>query len=303
MLADSIDWLYEHSSPRFLLLTVAVGLLGFGLSAGLWWGVVVLQPNRVFWATVTSNLTTTGVSKHLTSDTDGTKLDQTEQINLQQKVITSQSTLTQTQGSQVTTVKTEAIATPSQNFNKYVSIKTTQKSASGTPLDFSSILNQWGKQAANNNGNGAFAQAIFDILPFAHLNQAQSQQIMTGMRQDKLYNIDYTRVKKQHKNGRWLYDYPLQLSPDVYINTLKKVDAAMGLNQLSKLDATQYEGGAPVSLTVTIDARAHQVVSLSYPGSKQTETFSSYGVTKPVSLPSKTVNLDDLKNKLSALLQ
>ena len=270
------------------------------LSAWLWYSYASVNPTKVFWGTIDHSLATVAVSKKISSSSDNAKLSQEQQINLgAQKVISSHSTVEQSKDKQTTTVVTQSIATPTTNYSRYTSIKA---SNAGKTLDFSSVTGQWGKQAVDTTGSGIFAQAIFDIVPFANLDASKRATAISGMKTANVYTIDYASIKKYHQNGRLIYDYPLSIAPAGYIATLKQIDQLMGLNQLSKLDVSQYQGNAAVKVTVSIDARARHLVAISYQGSNQKETFSDYGTTHQVTVPNKTVDQAVLQTKLNAIL-
>lgn len=295
-----IKWAQPYNRPKVRRGLWLVGVILLLISAWLWWNYASINTSKVFWGTINNSLATSAFSKDVSSSSDSAKLSQKQQINLgNQKVVSSQSTVEQTKDKQTTTVKTESIATPTANYSRYTSI---EASNNDKALDFSSVTNQWGKQVVDNNGNGIFAQAIFDIVPFANLSASKRATAITGMKTGNVYTIDYANIKKYNQNGRLIYDYTLSIAPASYIATLKQVDQLMGLNQLAKLDVAKYQGNEAVKVTISVDARARQLVGISYEGSNQKETFSDYGVAHKVTIPSKTIDQATLQAKLSAIL-
>ncbi|MEO8785341.1 MAG: hypothetical protein ABI221_03525 [Candidatus Saccharimonadales bacterium] len=299
---DYQNWVEQFDYPWFIQAAWATGVVLLLLAGWLWWSYGSVKSYDVFWGTINNSLATNAVSKQVSSSSGGTTIALSQQISLGgQNAVTSRSVITQGQGDQQTVVKTESIATPTTNYSRYTNI-TTRQSKAAAVLNFKPILNIWGKEAVNASGNGSFAQAIFDIIPIADLQPAQRQAVVASMKTGNVYTVDYSAVKKHHQNGHLIYDYTLAIAPDGYVNILKQIDNDMNLNQLTNLDASQYQGAVAVKVTVSIDAHARQLVGLSFDGSNQTESFSNYGYAPTIQIPAKTVPLSQLQNQLAATL-
>ncbi|MEO5628028.1 MAG: hypothetical protein ABIQ89_04020 [Candidatus Saccharimonadales bacterium] len=303
MLEYYLDRAQSRGQALFYGVTLGGGVVLLVLTTWLWWHFMYLNPQNVYWAAVKNNLVTSGVTKQTVSAVNSQKLDQYEQITLgSQNFVKTFATITQTEEPK-STVVTETLGTPQANFARYTKIETSQKSKDGQAADFKPVLNVWSKTELGGSASGMFATAIFDALPFAHLNGVQTKQVMHDIKNDQVYDVDFAKVSKERKDGRLYYTYNVGITSDKYIALLKKLDGMMGLNQLKELDPTQYQGGAPIQVKVTVDAVAHQLASLTYVDNNRTSNYSAYGVQRSFELPTKTISQEDLQAKLSGLLK
>lgn len=299
-----LDILQSRGLAWFYGVTLGGGMLLTLFTGWVWWHYSYLNPQTVFWGAVNNNLIIDGVTKRTERKDNSGVRDRYDQISLgAPNLVKSVETISQSQTAQdKNVIVSETIGTPEANFNRYTKIETTTKTPDGKLPDFSKVVNQWSKQELGKEASGAFADAIFDVIPFAHLNAQQRRDVINTMKHDETYKVDFDAVGKTRKNGRLYYDYNVSIAPDKYITILKQVDGAMGLNQLKSLDPAQYQGSGLVEIKVTVDARAHQLESISYVGSDNKQTYSAWGVRRNESLPTSTISMADLQAKLNAVV-
>lgn len=264
----------------------------------------MIKPDRVFWGTINNNLIITGVTKQTQTKEESGSLEQTQQISLgaQNVVRTSGVVTQQPTDAAATTVHTETIGTPEADFARYTKIETNQKTSSNQDFNFGEALNMWSEQKIESGGSGSFGEALYGIIPVSFIQSSARNQIVNEMKSRNTYVVDYGSVKKRTENGRLIYDYSVKVDPQQYVVALKNIDKASGLNQLQQVDPSQYAGSQPVEISVSIDARAQQLVSISYPNSARTETYSGYGIFRPVELPQQTVPQAKLQEMLNKIL-
>jgi hypothetical protein len=252
---------------------------------------------------VHTSLSTYGVTKHVSQKQGSGELDQYVQLNLgaQNTSRTIVAISEQSSSSGKTKIVTETIGTPETNFVRYQDIQTNDQAAQGK--DFSKVLNQWAKDPIDgSSGNSSFAEAIFDVVPFARLTPGQRKTIVQLAQREQVYKVDFGSIVRRQENGREAYEYTVSVNPAKYVTLLKAVDAAMGLNQLKNLDAKQYEKAAPVQAKLTVDVLSRQLLKISFEGGAREEKLSAYGVTANIQAPSKTIPREELENLLKTIL-
>lgn len=302
MLDYYLDVFLSRGKRVFYGVTVGGGLALIVLTSWLWWHYSYLNPQNVYWAAISNNLATSGVTKKTTTAGTNSQIEQYDQITLgSQNLVRSVTTTNQT-GAEATKVVTEAIGTPTDSFSRYTSISTNRKNSAGQPLNFEPAINKWSKLNASASGSGAFASAVFDAIPIANLTASQRADVMKSIRQGNTYKTDFTKVGKERKNSRLYYKYAVEIAPDKYVELLKQVDGFMGLNQLKNLDPAQYQGSAPVQLTVVIDAVGHQLATVTYSDNARQVDYSAWGVVGKIDVPKDTISQADLQTKLSEIL-
>ncbi len=304
MANEYLEELQKLDTPWFYRIAWIGGALLFVLAGYLWWNYASVNPERVFWGTVSNNLVISGVTKETVTNEANGSLNQVQQISLgAQNAATSITTVEQKAvDASSTKVVTETVATPQADFSRYISIETSQKTTTSQAFDFGAALNIWSKQDLAQEGNGAFTEALYGLLPLAFIQGNERHAIVSDMQKNKVYDVQYDSLKKRRENGRLIYDYTVAIDAEQYVKVLKQVDAAMGINQLESVDPSQYSGGAPIEVQISIDAHAQQVVSITYPDGARVEKYSAYGVSRPYTLPENAITREELQTKLNDIL-
>jgi hypothetical protein len=271
------------------------------------WNKHAANPERVFWDTVAQGLRTSSVTIGAAQDAGGTNVHQLLQYSLGAENINHTLTTLNQSG---TTVKNEAIGTPTADYTRYVSVKTDQKGADGKPLNLSKIIGVWAKNDTNNTGAGQlFTQAVMGTslplggvaIPIANLSPALRTDMITEMRNDNIYQVNFKDVKKKTVNGRLQYTYDVTVQPVLYAGMMKNFAKSMGLHALDQLDPNSFSGQAGLKLRLVVDARAKHLMSAELPDSHVNQTYNSYDVPVSISVPKTTVTVTELQKRLGEI--
>src|SRR4051812_6340089 len=118
----------DPDTKHFIKLAIVGGLAICIFATWLWWHEVYLSPKRVFWAAITNNLATSGVTRHTTQTNDSGSLDQYTHVQLgHEPHIHNLTILIQHNSQDTSRVVSENIATPTTAYARYRSIATTVK--------------------------------------------------------------------------------------------------------------------------------------------------------------------------------
>lgn len=289
-------------------VVIVAGIVILAIGGWLWWQNIYSTPERVFWGTISNNLVTTGVTKHIlpSSQGSGTTVDQYTRLSFgAQNMVRSQSILTQVGDTSKSTVVTETAGTVDNDYARYLSIKTDQKGANGKPLDFTKIQGIWGKSADATAGQPSsasyFREAILGLVPFAHFDATTRSQVIGYMHTNDVYNVDFSKTQKTKQNGKSAYVYTVNIMPKAYAALLVDLNKRLGLGPLNGLDPSSYEGAAPIKTEFTIDKNARQLISVKYLSNNQEEDYSGYGLSVPFTLPTQTVPISELQNRIQSI--
>jgi hypothetical protein len=288
---------------KFSTLTslVLAALVIFGFSGWAWWHYVQSKPTKVFDRMLSTLLTAQSVTKTISQEENGQKLEQTIQLTLQPKAqVHSENVLDQGQA----VITTESIGTLQNDFVRYLDIKTDQKNSSGSSFDFSNVLTVWGKSGDNKEaGEEAqlFNQTVLGVVPVANLPLGARQELLRQIRTDKVYTVNYGSVKRSNSNGRPVYTYDVTVEPVAYINMLKTFAHSLGLSQLDQVDASQYTNTPALKFSFDVDVWSAQLTKVTYTGSNRTETYSAYGARAVVNQPKDTITLEELQTRLQSI--
>ncbi len=282
-------------------LMIVFGVITLCVGAFLWWHYIVSNPKRVFWGMMNSSLQTPSMTIRTLQSDESQTVDQVVRLNVNgQHVAHGRTVLSQT-GS-TSSVTTETIGTPHGDYIRYLAVNTNQKGANGQPLNFSQLLNVWGKtptDATDTNGD-SYNQAVLGLIPYGNLDQAQRQELVKLMEQ--AYSFNNNEVAKHVVKGRPVYDYNIEVKPKAYVVMLKRFGAMTGLTQLEQIDPANYESASPINFVLTVDVWSRQALTIHYPKSNRVEKLSGWGVVaSPVALPKDAIGVDELQGRLQTL--
>lgn len=288
------------------VLTFSAILL-FMVVGWLWWKNVSIAPKRVFDGMLENSLRTRSISKTVVQSNGEQELNQRLQIQMGEKAI-ARSISVLTQGSENSTaVTTESIGTTAEDYVRYTDIKTTQNSIDGQPLKFDKVLGIWGKSqtgadnAGGTTGGQLFGEAVLGVVPIGELPHEARARVLNFIRDKNVYDIDYSKIKKEKVAGRTTYIYPVSVEPEIYVTMLKQFGKEVGLKQLEAFEPSTFRGSPLLEFEIFVDVLSKQLVGVKFPGSTRTENYGSYGVYSDVAIPNETIPVEELQTRLQSV--
>lgn len=295
---DPVVFFYLHRVGVFM----TTGVLLFLLSINVWWKFVYQNPHQVFRAMLANGLSTTGVTRQVNTNQNGSEIEQYIQLSFVGWP-TARSFIKLSQGSEKdskTTVKSETIGTQTTDFSRYLSVDSTQKGADGKRLEFKDVLGVWGRTQP-----GApvqyLQQAAVGLAPFANLSVPNRDKFLKQIDDKKIYKVDYSKTRSESINNRAVWVYPVEVNVAAYVGVLKDIAKATGFKDLDGLDPAAYEGSPPVVLELSVDKKSRFLKRLSFKDGQQSEDYSAYGITRPIDVPSDAISIDELQNRVQGI--
>jgi hypothetical protein len=280
------------------VITAAVVLL-----AG--WGMWRWQqnPSRAFWDMLANNLSTPGVTRIVSQNSQGLEVSQYTQTNFGAQPSAHALTIFKQNGG---TIATEEISNSSHDLVRYQKIVTTRKNAAGKPLDVSSVVNKWaelkpGSQFSSAVASGLFDQSLQGILPIANLNSVDRSRLLTYMHDNAVFSFDAGKVKTVTAQGHRAYQYDVQVQPAAYVGLMQQFGHLIGATGYDQLDPNEFSGASKIALTVTVDAFSHTLLTIDQPASGRTERYESFGTTLQPALPHATLTTAQLEQRITDL--
>lgn len=293
------------NQSRFIRLAVVAAIAVFGLSGWAWWHYVRSNPERTFYAAIENNLRTHSLTRNVTQESGPQQLEQDIELTLSPEPLAHGFTSISQSGQGATTVDTESISTPNQEFVRYTTIDTKQKNASGDELHFEELLNIWGRtstEGASQTGE-LYGESILGVVPTANLTAGQRGQLMQTISENNVYQFEGSAVKRTVENGRPTYVYDVTVAPSAYITLLKQFGGMVGLRQLEGLDPAQYEGAQALQFKLTVDVWSQRLTGIEFAGGERIETTSSFGIHHDVEFPEESIPVEELQAKLQQVQQ
>lgn len=294
----------RQQQTKLAIRMVIAGVLIFLVSTFLWFTRVQSNPGNVFWGMVDANLKSFGRTTIISQSDTNRGLEQVQMARLQlgtQDVVVGTTRLVQNAGQEnEVAITTETISTPDANYVRYSNVELKNKTLG---KDFADLTSVWAKDDKPSAGSSAYVQALFGSLgqvPMGNLNKAQRKELIDYIQAQKVYTIQ--RSVKDTRDGRPVVIYDMGVPMDRYIMMLKKFDAITGLKQLEGVDPNQFVGQQPMVINFTIDVMTHNLVDFGYPSGTQKETYSGYGAFRRVELPTNTISVTELEQRLQTTL-
>jgi hypothetical protein len=281
----------------------ALAVLILAASGAYWWARVHNNPENVFWTMVDNSLRTSGVTRRVQQDDGSQKSDQTVQLQTGAQAVAKAEILRNQQGQLSGVVQTESIATP---YDEYVRLNRVDLHTATKKPDFSGVENVWAK--SDGDPSQPSSQLYQDIqlgltrgMLFADLPQAQRRALVQTARNSKTYTTDFSKVKRTRQNGRLVYTYDVEVSAAGYFTLLKQYGGFSAWKNVDTIDPSSYADSAPLSITMEVDVLSGRLTKVAYPTSNGEERFTAYGMRPLVTLPSKTVPINELNQKIQEL--
>lgn len=298
--------LKKFFAKRFAVRWLIGGGLILLLAAGaVWWCKLSVAPERVFWGTIAQSFATSGVTMSTTNEQGQATIEQHLQYSLgAQNRAFANTTLTQDGA----VVKTETIGSIGADYTRYSHIQTERTSAEGGPLDLSNVLNVWAKTEQPAGSSQLLSQTVFGMtmplgsipVPIGNLTPEQREKLITQIKNENVYQISFKDVKKEKKNGRLYYTYEVKMQLIPYVHLIKEFAKSIGLHDLDQVDPNEYQG-EPMTIQMTVDARAKHITEVYIPDMDFRQAFSAYDVPVSMDVPKDSVPAEELQRRLQEL--
>lgn len=205
-------------------------------------------------------------------------------------------------------VKTETIGSIGADYTRYSHIQTERTSAEGGPLDLSNVLNVWAKTEQPAGSSQLLSQTVFGMtmplgsipVPIGNLTPEQREKLITQIKNENVYQISFKDVKKEKKNGRLYYTYEVKMQLIPYVHLIKEFAKSIGLHDLDQVDPNEYQG-EPMTIQMTVDARAKHITEVYIPDMDFRQAFSAYDVPVSMDVPKDSVPAEELQRRLQEL--
>jgi hypothetical protein len=281
---------------------VVLALALFVVSGVVAWNRLVMDPQRVMSGMLAKSLRTSSVTRIVVQQDQSSDVQQ--QVRLSFVPGSAAQTITTVkqpdQSGQTSTVVTESIGTPKTDYVRYKSIDAPSQKG-----DFTNILGVWGKREASGQAGGSVSflnDAAIGIVPLGDLKPADRQAILKILN-DKHVFSGYESVKRTSEHGRPVFVYQTSVKLSDLIEALSAYSKATGIGDASQLDPKNYASAAPLRLEIKVDVLSRHLNSISYLDSGRMEYYSSFGMKNAVTVPEKTISLDELQQRIQGLQQ
>jgi hypothetical protein len=285
---------------RIVLLSCAAVLLL--VSGGwLWWSRVYQNPDRIFWDMMSTNLSTTGVTRVMKQQGNGLSVSQYTQVSFTSTPTVRALTVFKQSGN---TLATEEISDKNHDYVRYRQIHVPTKA--GKELDASAILGKWarlgdGQTVGSQLTGGLYNQSLLDVLPMGNIAPQERSELLATMRKEKTFSYSDASVKKVKLNGRTTYLYSVNIQPKSYVQLMQRFEKLVGGTLYTSLKPNDFNGAKPIAIVLSVDARSHVLSQMYQTSSQRTLSYEGFGVANTDPMPKATITAAELTKRLSTL--
>lgn len=296
-------------SKKILAIGLAVAIVGIVV----WLSNLRSNPETVFYRMVENSMRTNSVIKEITQSNDSQSLKQTiyfqtgaNNFARAQAVLSQRAGSSQDNNEITTKVTTESIGTPYEDYVRYLSIETNQKTPQNKPLDFTAVIGIWGRAADSNQditqtSGELFSQTVLGVVPTGYIEKTNRDSVLDKIRAINVYEVDFSNVERTEIDNRNVYKYRVKMQPKHYVEMLKIYAEAFGLEQLRQVDAQSFGNSPSLEFDFVVDISSGQLLQVHFLDSNRTETFSSYGAEVNVEVPDDSVPVEELQRRLQSI--
>jgi|GEM_PF-367428 len=295
-----------------LWYSYALGGVVFGLSFWLWLSTYYLGPAHVFWDMLANSLDTQSVVVETDQKQGNNTLKQLIQTDTSQSVSRSITTLNE-DGAQV---QTEIIGTSKADYTRYLKITAPKGKGSSGTVNTAGVLNVWARSvdqaqtATQTSGQQLYAQATLGVglpvgsvpIPVGHMPASVRTAMLRQIQHEGLYDLGLNNVQKQYKNGHLVYIYSIKIQAILYVQMMQTFARELGLHELDQVDPNTYGNGHTLSAKIMVDAYSHQLVAVDT-GQGVVQQYEGFGVPLHVSVPTSTIPVTELQQRLNNIKQ
>jgi hypothetical protein len=290
------------------LWAYVAGSVSLAVCSVLWWFVVYLGPQHVFWSMINDSLAISSVVVQTKQSKGSDSLQQMVHIDTGAAHQARSLTVLKQSG---TEVQTEVVANKAADYSRYLQINSSAKA------DTSKVKNIWSKSddtqqsATQSSGHQLYAQSLLGVglplgsvpVPMGKLTPGQRTALYQSIRGQKLYTPAFDTMKKERKQGRLLYTYEVKIQTLLYISMMKDFAKDLGLHELDAADPNSFQSTPTITVSLTVDAYSHQLAAVNFKNLGYSQTYESYGLPLKAEIPKSYISATELQKRLADIGQ
>lgn len=263
---------------------------------------------RVFWASINNNLSTSSITREVDQHQPGLIAKRTlfarsgsefgvvANINIQQ----------QAPNKKTTNVETENITTPKLNIARYKRVGLETKGENNSPIEYNNFKNKWFTQSTNKDQNleiiadglGLSPGVVAGTPPFVLLSNDQKSAVFDNFK--VAYKPDLSTVQATTFNNKDVYKFQVSVDVYSYLLGLNKIRKNMGFKELS-LNPEDFKQNEPFNIQIIVGVSTRQIYEVTDANSRTKEVFKNHGLDKSIKLPNVGFTKKDIETELTEL--
>lgn len=285
---------------KYFLIIAAVLLL---VSAWLWYTRLYMTNERRFWSAIESSMSTPSVVRTLEQGGTGNKVVQQYRFHYApQQVIENRVSFEQKSATVDTSVVTEGIIFPDDQYLRYVSFENNSPSGESVS-DIDELLGVWARQESVDVEDSRlnYLSEYVTLVVFGNFPANVRNEIMQELQEKNVYSIDFENAIEDKVDGDSVLRYATIVDLQAFAETLNNAFIRAGYGEFPPLSPENYREGSTLNSSIVVRKRDNTIVEVNF-GNRQ-EQYSNYGVIKNIEAPEAPITIDELQSKVQASIE
>ncbi len=295
----TMHWNFKKIT-KYLL---ALGVLLAVVTSYVWYSQLYMTPERRFWIAINNSMATPSVVRTLTQGGSGNQVVQQYRFNFApQRVVQNKVVYTEKSAVTNTTVTTEGIIYPTEQFLRYTEF-TNDRSDSASNANIDSVLGKWASQPSENEEESKLNYLSEQVLLviFGNYGANIRNEVVSELYNRGVYGENLAVPLDDKLNEVDVYVYNVNVKLKDYAEILNNAFIAAGYGAFEPLNPDNYSEDSTVTGNILVSKRNNSIVGVSFGGRE--EVYGNYGVTATVEKPDASLTVEELQQQVQSLLQ
>jgi hypothetical protein len=292
-------WNFNKITKYFLALGVIFALV----TSYFWYSQLYMTPERRFWLAINNSMATPSVVRTLTEGGSGNQVVQDYRFNFSpQRVVQNRVVYTEKSATTDTSVTTEGIVYPTEQFLRYTDF-TNSRTDNVETTNIDAVLGQWAIQEADDTEQAQlnYLSEQVSLVIFGNYGSAVRNELISEMKDNSVYGDKLSVFIEDNIYGEPVNLYSIDVKLRVYAEILNKAFVRAGYGEFPPLNPENYREDSVVSGAVYVSKKNNSIIGVSFGGRE--ERYSNYGVLTSVERPEATITVEELQLEVQQLLQ
>jgi len=269
----------------------------------LWYTRMYMNPERRFWTALNNSMATPSVVRTLTQGGSGNQVVQDYRFHFApQRLVENKVVYTEKSASTDTSVSTEGVIFPTEQFLRYTAFSDTRADAEKSQ-NIDSVLGKWASQTSQNTDEARlnYLSEQVSLVIFGNYNSNFRHEMMSELQKRQVYGTSLNTPLEDNVNDQPVYVYTISVKLRDYAELLNKAFVAAGYGEFSPLNPENYREDSLINGTILVSKKYNTVVGVSFGG--RDEKYGNYGVLKQIEKPEASLTVEELQAQVQQLLQ
>ena len=288
------SWNLAKLTKYFLIFAVVILLATFWV----WYTRLYLTNERRFWNAIETSMSVPSVVRTLEQGGSGNQVIQQYRFHYApQQVIENKVQFTQKSATVDTSVVTEGIIFPDDQYLRYVAFENNSPSGESVS-DIDELLGQWARQEAPDPEEARlnYLSEYVTLVVFGNFPANIRSEIMQELQDGNVYSVDYENAIEDTVNGDEVLRYATTVNLRAFAETLNGAFIRAGYGDFPPLNPENYREGSTLNSSIVVKKRDNTIVGVNF-GNRQ-ETYSNYGVVKNIEVPDASLTIEELQSRV-----